>query len=123
MHGQQEPWKNMVSLPASQGCIAPSTYPSLGSGPLFLIVGRRGCVFGSIWGLGALYPRCFLVRLSRMGVDGEVNKGPVGERHSPSPLRAWEQVELCRVLNNGAEAIGSHPRNGVGACVAQGWEL
>lgn len=54
---------------------------------------------------------------------GEANKGPVGERHSPSPLKAWEQEELCRVLNNGPGAVGAYPRSGVGACVAQGWEL
>lgn len=54
------------------------------------------------------------------GWTEEVDKDPVGERHSPSPLRVWEQEELCRVLNNGAGAVGSHPRDGVGACVAQG---
>lgn len=52
------------------GGMAWSSHPSLGSGPPFLVVGRRGCVFGRIQGLGALYPRCFLIRLSRMGVDG-----------------------------------------------------
>lgn len=76
---------------------------------------KRVCV-GSMWGLGALYPRFFfllLIRLSRMGVDGGgmLTKTQWGRGPAPAPLKGREQEELCRVLNNGARTVGSHPRD------------
>lgn len=44
----------------------------------------------------------------------EADKGPVGESHNPSPLRAWEQEELCRVLNNEWGRASRLPSKGCG---------